>query len=114
MSDTPETDNEAMDGFYRYCGSTIYLHQTDYSKTLDGEVVPIDFARRLERERDEARNLLHDAVTRGDAYMEGMDKAREQRDKLATALRWIVDESTDAYDVEKADEALCELEGCEL
>lgn len=39
----------------------------------------------LTRERDVDRNLLHDASKRGDAYMEGMDKAREERDAAIAA-----------------------------
>lgn len=33
---------------------------------------------RLERQRDDFRNMLADAVTRGDAYMEAMDAARRE------------------------------------
>ena len=52
MSDTPETDAEAMDGMNDYGDP---LKPWDYKASKDGEVVPIEFARRLERERDEAR-----------------------------------------------------------
>ena len=46
---------------------------------------------RLERELAEARDILKDSVTRGDAYMWAMDEAREQRDRLAEALQSCVD-----------------------
>lgn len=57
MSDTPtpETDAEAMDGIDGY-GDT--LKSWDYKKAKHGEVVPAEFARRLERERDKAREEL--------------------------------------------------------
>lgn len=51
MSDTPETDAEAMDGINGYGDP---LKSWDYKASKDGEVVPAEFARRLERERNEA------------------------------------------------------------
>lgn len=50
-----------MDGSFKEQGCTITLQQWDYYKALDGEVVMADFARKLERERDEARKHLRDA-----------------------------------------------------
>lgn len=53
MSDTPETD-----------ASTISRH--DYwGDDLDpnGDIVPADFARRLERERDAARRVTNASIT---------------------------------------------------
>jgi hypothetical protein len=52
MSDTPETDEEAMDGIDCHGDP---LKSWDYKASKEGEVVPAEFARRLERERDEAR-----------------------------------------------------------
>lgn len=51
MSETPETDAEAMDGIDCYGDS---LKSWDYKASNDGEVVPAEFARKLERERDGA------------------------------------------------------------
>lgn len=61
MSDvpTPETDAEAMDGIDCY-GEP--LKSWDYKSHKDGEVVPSEFARRLERERDEARRDRDEAM----------------------------------------------------
>jgi hypothetical protein len=51
MSTTPRTDAEASDGYYETdMGCRIYLQSWDYKKDPDGEVVPADFARQLERE----------------------------------------------------------------
>lgn len=57
MSDspTPETDAEAVDGIDCYGDP---LKTWEYKASKDGEVVPIEFARRLERERDKAREEL--------------------------------------------------------
>jgi hypothetical protein len=61
MSDTPETDAEAMDGIDGYGDP---LKTWDYKASKDGEVVPAEFARRLERERDEARTIAKMAYIR--------------------------------------------------
>lgn len=68
MSETPETDALTMDGMIRCCGGV--LSDQDYTIDSNGEgsVVPADFARKLERERDEARR---------------------ERDEARKALRWI-------------------------
>lgn len=108
---TPETDAEAMDGEYRYQGSTITLHEWDYRKTPDGDVVTADFARRLERERNEARRnaevgsqvalqmtaRLHAVADERDqlrarvAELEGaLDKMTKNRD---TVLQRLLDQS---------------------
>ena len=55
MSDTPETDAEAVDGIDCYGDP---LKSWDYKTSKDGEVVPAEFAKRLERQRDEAREEL--------------------------------------------------------
>jgi len=55
MSYTPETDAEAMDGIDPYGDP---LKSWDYKPSKDGEVVPSEFARRLERERNAAREEL--------------------------------------------------------
>ena len=67
MSDTPETDVKASDiiGFFS-CAT-----------------VPADFARKLERERDEARRHLEDIKEYG---TEELNVAVELRQKLAAAL----------------------------
>ena len=57
MSDrpTPETDVETMRDEYEHVDS-------DFGPFAPSDTVPADFARRLERERDEAREELHIAV----------------------------------------------------
>lgn len=55
MSETPETDAESMDGIDPYGDP---LKSWDYKASKDGEVVPAEFARKLERERDEARREI--------------------------------------------------------
>jgi hypothetical protein len=55
MSDTPETDAEAMDGMNDYGDP---LKPWDYKASKDGEVVQAEFARRIERERDAALEEL--------------------------------------------------------
>ena len=47
-----------MDGSFKEQGCTITLQQWDYYKAPDGEVVMAEFARKLERERDEVREQI--------------------------------------------------------
>ena len=65
MSYTPETDAEAMDVV---CWHGDPSHKMEYEKSKSGDIVPAQFARRLERERDEAR---------------------EENKKFREALEWI-------------------------
>ncbi len=62
MSDTPETDALTSVGL----------------ENADRECVPADFARKLERERDEARELLANALVRGDLALSETKKAKEE------------------------------------
>lgn len=61
MSDTPtpETDAEAMDAMDGH-GDPVRLW--DYKASKDGDVVPIEFARRLERERNASTQLYFQAL----------------------------------------------------
>ena len=62
MSDTPETDNNAYECIQRFemGGSTTAEKQS----CKQGDCVSADFARKLERERDEARNERDDLKIR--------------------------------------------------
>jgi len=84
MSDTPDTDAETMQDEWDHA-------DTDFGPFEPSTTVPADFARELERERDEARADAHN-------YKEGYyiyslqaesaererDELREKYDKLAT------------------------------
>lgn len=110
MSETPETDALTMDGMIRCCGGV--LSDQDYTIDSNGEgsVVPADFARKLERERDEARKNLAAAnkgaetnakvnqilckkLSEAERELEWArrerDEARRERDEARKALRWI-------------------------
>ena len=73
MSDTPETDNVAQP-----------------SSLLQYETVNANFARKLERERDEAREALTDMLSgwkyirqvHGDLYGVGWDRAQTKAEKV--------------------------------
>lgn len=56
MSDspTPETDRKTLDGVIRCCGGLIADDDYILDANGDGSVVAVEFARRLERERDQA------------------------------------------------------------
>ena len=73
MSDspTPETDAAAVDGIDCYGDP---LKSWEYKASKDGEVVPAEFARRIERERDEARKEWEEA-------WEGWNQALDERDQ---------------------------------
>lgn len=58
MSDTPETDAAVVDGIDCYGDPLKYWNNF----TKHAEVVPAEFSRRLERERDEARRERDDAI----------------------------------------------------
>jgi hypothetical protein len=64
MSDTPETDKEERMAF-----SQEYM-------------VPTDFARRLERERDEARNMVEKIIEQGLAMMDENRSLKREIKKL--------------------------------
>jgi len=90
---TPETDAETMDGSFKEQGCTITLQQWDYYKAPDGEVVMAEFARKLERERDEARKHLRDANrgaqvnARINQSMAGkLNEARQQLEAMREAV----------------------------
>ena len=57
MSDTPETDAAMSVGL----------------ENADRECVPVNFARRLERERDQARVALREAIQFRDTTLYGYD-----------------------------------------
>ena len=125
-TETPETDAETMDGAFKEQGCTITLQQWDYYKDTDGEVVMADFARNLERERNEARQAISDLNQRlierqesfqaqliriEDAWREKLSEAREDAKKLRDALddaislidRCSIDETPgDFHDTHKA------------
>ena len=62
MSDTPtpETDLKTMDGIIRCCGGVLADDDYRLAASGDGSVVAVEFARRLERERDQARMKFKD------------------------------------------------------
>ena len=66
MSDTPETDKNTW---------------SDSSEGILYKVVTSDFARRLERERDEAREKLADALQEVDLRTLDFDRMRAERDE---------------------------------
>ena len=70
---TPETDDAARKG--------AYLTHGEYPETCGKQIVHIDFARNLERERDSAKSLnrsLLDQLEAKDAQIEAMREEREQ------------------------------------
>jgi hypothetical protein len=77
---TPETDANA--GYPDGGGC--------WRPSVDGDYVDADFARTLERERDEAREDWRTSPL-ARALMEQAAEAREQRNMLAEALRPFVD-----------------------
>lgn len=88
MSDspTPETDAEAMDGICCYGDP---LKSWDYKPSKDGEVVPAEFARKLERERYDALKEWDLARDGWSKALEERDEARRARDEARNALEWI-------------------------
>ena len=53
-SPTPETDRKTMDGIIRCCGGVLSYDDYRLAASGDGSVVAVEFARHLERERDQA------------------------------------------------------------
>ena len=95
---TPETDAFAIK-FKTPCGEKYW--------------VPVDIARRLESERDEARFDLDFRRRLGDWQNKAIDnlererdEARGQRDKLAEALQTVINEDGTPMSIDRADEAL--------
>lgn len=61
MSDTPETDSERIDPLDKGGNP---LDVWDYKLSVSGEFVPAEFAKRLERQRDEAWKMTgHQWIT---------------------------------------------------
>lgn len=75
MSETPQTDSEAMDGICCYGDP---LKSWDYKPSKDGEVVPAEFARKLERERDEARRERDEALQRLSVWHGAVSQMKKQ------------------------------------
>jgi hypothetical protein len=88
MSDTPETDAETMQDEWDYV-------DTDIGPFAPSTMVSADFARGLERERDEAREKIQRQRERI-AYLEGathhacgtpLSKAIKERDEAQEIIR---------------------------
>jgi hypothetical protein len=86
MSDTPETDKLANKGLHELS----YISQmTDWARTLERERdearKDLEFRRELytvlERERDEANEELHKQLIRYDALFDESEKIRTERDE---------------------------------
>ena len=71
MSDTPETDAAQHEGLLR-------------TNPIPLQVVTAEFARKLERERDEAREALQELWQTADAYIPQIDE--EQTTKWHNAM----------------------------
>ena len=69
MRNTPETDLRAW---------------SDHSEGILHEVVEASFARKLERERDEAREALREIWQSGDAFLPYIDNETTNRWRKAT------------------------------
>lgn len=66
MSDTPQTDNNAYECIQRFeMGGSITAEKQSCQQ---GDCVSADFARKLERERDDAREKLDEALSDRDAW----------------------------------------------
>ena len=80
---TPETDTETMRDEYDHV-------DTDFGPFAPSDTVPADFARCLERERDEAREAaekwrkLHD--DKDDLFKKGITEVERERDEAREAL----------------------------
>lgn len=81
MTDTPETDLE--DDLYVECASS-YIIKESTGAIFTGDFVPAEFARRLERERDEARDILDKMILSLDAEraMRHIQLLQSERDQL--------------------------------
>ena len=96
---TPETDAAAMQPVDRLARAYTF-HGTEPFKYSTNELVPAEFARNLERERDEARDAIRALAEHGESEIQRItkerDKAREERDKLKQLLA-ADSERVDAY-----------------
>ena len=81
MTDTPETDLE--DDLYLECASSSIIKEST-GAIFTGDFVPAEFARRLERERDEARDILDKIIFSLDAdrAMRHIGSLQYERDQL--------------------------------
>ena len=106
MSDrpTPETDDEAlsMDLYCDDAWATVYIKRGGW--VVYGDFVLGDFARKLERERDEAGDLLaSEKITRNHIIQRGIEMQKElteAREALRSVLELaedIPDEALDAW-----------------
>jgi hypothetical protein len=93
MSDTPETDLE--DDLYIECDDSCvqcYVIKGKTGKEFTGDFVPAEFARRLERERDELRQRLSAKISMGEIciasrkYIDGIEKERDEAQYLVKTL----------------------------
>jgi len=75
MSDTPETDAETMQDEWDHV-------DTDFGPFEPSTTVPADFARELERERDEARADAHNYKEGYYIYSLQAESAERERDEL--------------------------------
>jgi hypothetical protein len=81
MSDTPETDLE--DDLYLECASPRIVKEST-GAIFTGVLVPAEFARRLERERDQLRQVIRDVH-------KAFPDLAEFQDKNGRSLKWLAD-----------------------
>ena len=81
---TPETDEEAllMDHYCDDTWATVYIKRGGW--VVYGDFVLGDFARKLERERDEAREVIREIWQSGDAFLLHVDQETINRWRKAT------------------------------
>lgn len=92
-SDTPETDQQAREGAYFKPG--------DYNSTEGKQLVHIDFARKLERERNElkrkiATDFMAGVVIELEAERDAQIKETDQLKKVCELFRKTLNGFTDA------------------
>jgi hypothetical protein len=90
-TETPETDAETMQDEWDHV-------DTDFGQFEPSTTVPANFARELERERDEARDERDNMQTELEMWRDGnimhevhrneLEKVEQERDTLAEALRY--------------------------
>lgn len=93
-TDTPETDG-IVEQYYRQIN-------------VPTNPIPADFARKLERERDELRDQRTKAVEKYQSAVKEMHEAGMHRDRLAEALNAILNDDPDSplYKIKEAQDAL--------
>jgi hypothetical protein len=79
MTDTPETD--ANDDAWAY-----NMQYNTFNSLMDTPLEWDEFARKLERERDEARVTVESLTTTAFDLLAALEKAQEQQDRLTEAL----------------------------